>query len=101
MIRVDKEEYSTWRELKYIEYDKKDCIHCVEEDKINCVNSWEENCRSRGEEREYYLCEAKEDFMQERKYRLYRGGYTVKKRLSNFPSPAGMSLTKLLLAGNY
>jgi hypothetical protein len=27
--------------------------------------------------------------------------YTVKKRLSVLPSPAGMSLTKLSLAGNY
>jgi hypothetical protein len=26
--------------------------------------------------------------------------YTVKKRLTVFPSPAGMSLTKLSLAGN-
>ncbi len=26
--------------------------------------------------------------------------YTVKKRLANFPFPAGMSLTKLSLAGN-
>ncbi len=29
-----------------------------------------------------------------------RQHYTVKKRLSFFPSPAGMSLTKLSLAGN-
>jgi hypothetical protein len=28
------------------------------------------------------------------------GLYTLKKRLSIFPSPAGMSLTKLSLAGN-
>jgi hypothetical protein len=29
-----------------------------------------------------------------------RSGHTVKKRLAIFPSPAGMSLTKLSLAGN-
>jgi hypothetical protein len=28
------------------------------------------------------------------------GDYTVKKELATFPSPAGMSLTKLSLAGN-
>jgi hypothetical protein len=37
--------------------------------------------------------------MRHKRYKLYVE-YTVKKMFAVFPSPAGMSLTKLSLAGN-